>query len=230
MNNPKYNTFLKYLSSMDIEMLDIILEKDYYSDVPKSLFIEKLEGVFKEFKEHGNTELILHDGKCNSNECNLGKSGYSCVGNVTADHLDLVIEDNLEDIYHCRSFCVNDAVVKGEQIFLNFYEEDKIMFKGTSEHLILLQQTGKAIDELKVVRILNAVSLEYWLNKHQELCDTTGYEPNSKLNVFTTLYNGLTDLEGFLKVKPEAVRAIEEYSLFNPDEEAIGMVIQMGRI
>lgn len=198
MNN-QYQAFLNYLSKMDIGMLDLILDKQNYSDVPKELFIEKLGEVFKKFKELGNTELILNEGKCNSAECNFGKYGFSYRGNVSDHHLDLVIEENLEDIYHCRSFCTGDPVEKGQQLFLTFYEEDKITFKGTSEHLIKLQQTEKAIEELKQERIITEAYLIYWLNKYHKLSDNTGYEVNSRLTIFTNLYNAITDLESFLK-------------------------------
>ena len=51
-NASQYQTFLKYLSKRDIPMLDLILNKEVYSKVPKAIFMQELEQALAEFEEY----------------------------------------------------------------------------------------------------------------------------------------------------------------------------------
>lgn len=70
-----------FIQKMDIEMIDAFLDKNKtYQDFEKSIFIDKLQVAFEEFKERGDTFLISIEGRCNG--CDISKTGFSFVGNV----------------------------------------------------------------------------------------------------------------------------------------------------
>ena len=70
------------ISELDSKALKLILEDNVsYQDTTKTIFIEKLNEVFQEFKKEDD-KLIAYQGKCNSNECsNNNKKGISFIGN-----------------------------------------------------------------------------------------------------------------------------------------------------
>jgi len=93
-------TILNAFSLLDIETLRIHL-KDYdYQDTTKTVFLRALEKVFVNFKNAGDTELNIYEGKCIGKSCpNFGKKGFRFVGNKSKQrYLDLIFEIEGDDI------------------------------------------------------------------------------------------------------------------------------------
>jgi len=86
-------------------MLSIVLEDNKtYQNCSKSLFIKKLEGVFEEFIQSGNTYLKKHEGFCNAPSCNFKSKGYCFIGNKTAHYFEIIIDIKdgiVHDMYEC---------------------------------------------------------------------------------------------------------------------------------
>lgn len=60
------STVIKYFSEMDVEMLSIILDDNRtYQDATKVDFLNKVENLFKKFKNSGDTFLTPHLGNLN---------------------------------------------------------------------------------------------------------------------------------------------------------------------
>ena len=98
-----------FISQMDLEMLNALLDKKTYQDFPKWEFIMKLQRAFDEFAEAGETHLFIFPGRCNSCDCpNKGKSGYLFYSEKTKDYFNLIFEldDNrhVTDLYECSNF------------------------------------------------------------------------------------------------------------------------------
>ena len=81
------------ISEMDIKALELILEdKVSYQDTTKTIFLQKLKEVFKDFQKEDN-KLIPYEGKCKSDECsNKNKKGIAFVGNKSGRYINFIIE------------------------------------------------------------------------------------------------------------------------------------------
>lgn len=93
------------ISFMDINVLDFLLEEPTYMDLKKKDFLTKLQTAFNHFKKEGDKRLHPHKGKCQL--CQVGKIGFSFIGEESKDYIELVfdVKDNkLVDIYECNSF------------------------------------------------------------------------------------------------------------------------------
>ncbi|MFN8295706.1 MAG: hypothetical protein U0T69_05890 [Chitinophagales bacterium] len=98
-----------YIQEMDIEMIDLILDKDKtYQEFPKREFIEKLGDAFDIMKLLHNEKLIGYPGFCGSDDCpNQCKNGYSFIGNTSNHKIDLLFEvknGEIQDLFECSVF------------------------------------------------------------------------------------------------------------------------------
>ncbi len=103
-----------FIQKMDIEMIDAFLDKNKtYQDFEKSIFIDKLQVAFEEFKERGDTFLISIEGRCNG--CDISKTGFSFVGNVSRSHMDILFDtsnNQIDDLYECSRFKNNQPLIE----------------------------------------------------------------------------------------------------------------------
>lgn len=106
--NTQAETVLYFFQRLDIDMIKMLIDDaNTYQDFEKKLFLKKLDYVFDDLLQAGNTYLNRYDGFCNSEECNFKCKGYSFVGNVTNDYMDFIfdIRDNrVFDMYECSQF------------------------------------------------------------------------------------------------------------------------------
>ena len=106
---------------MDLEMLDLLLDDSRtYQEFTKRLFLSKLGRAFDEFRRAGDSFLTIHRGKCCSAACGLNRGGYSFVGSVSGNYMDLIIRVRkgiVQDIYECHSFNTRqEPPERGKQI------------------------------------------------------------------------------------------------------------------
>lgn len=104
---------IHFIQLIDIEMIDSLLDdKREYQDMRKDVFINKLGYALNEFIEAGDTYLKTTQGFCDSMICNYKCKGFSFVGNISGNFIDLIIEiENgfVIDIYECSHFKTNDC-------------------------------------------------------------------------------------------------------------------------
>jgi hypothetical protein len=119
---------LYFFQRMDISMLKLVLDDAHtYQDYEKKVFLKKLDYAFDDLLQAGNTYLNRYEGFCNSEECNFKCKGYSFVGNVTNDYMDLILEiknNKVTDIYECSKFVNSETdILKKENISIDTFEE-----------------------------------------------------------------------------------------------------------
>jgi replicative DNA helicase len=104
-NNDSITTAVKYyLQTMDIEMLECVLDMPEYQDTPKNIFLNKLEVLFDKFKNDSDTFFYTIKSKCGS--CRKGQEGFSFVGNNTGNYFNLLFYSNKEkliDLHECSN-------------------------------------------------------------------------------------------------------------------------------
>ena len=111
-----------FIKTMDIEMINTFLDDNLtYQGFEKYIFISKLQDAFEEFKNFGNKKFITHIGECNS--CNKGCKGFSFVGNMTNNYMDIIVESadgKIKDLYKCADFKnENSSLIKRNRIRIN---------------------------------------------------------------------------------------------------------------
>ena len=144
------------ISEMNLKALQIILEDKFsYQDTTKTIFLEKLEDVFKEFKKDDN-KLIAYQGKCNSDECtNKNKNGFSFVGNKSGRYINFIIEENengtVKDLYTCYDFCTDDKIIdkNKRKLDISVYKDEKVNFIPTSNYNFINKKSISAINEIQ---------------------------------------------------------------------------------
>ncbi|MEY2702156.1 MAG: hypothetical protein RLY43_789 [Bacteroidota bacterium] len=118
---------LYFFQRMDISMLKLVLDDARtYQDFEKKEFLKKLDYAYTTLLDAGNTYLNRYAGFCNSEECNFKCKGYSFVGNVTNDYMDLILEiknNKVTDIYECSKFINSETgILKNEKICIDTLE------------------------------------------------------------------------------------------------------------
>ncbi|WP_354361775.1 hypothetical protein [Pedobacter sp. UYP30] len=84
---------------------DILDDNLTYQDFPKNIFLYRMQMVFDDFAELGDTNLNSHIGNCN--DCNKCDVGLSFIGNRSNSYIDLIIKSTdgqITDIYECPNF------------------------------------------------------------------------------------------------------------------------------
>jgi hypothetical protein len=107
-----------FITQMDIDMLDALLDDKYYQVFTKQQYLDKLENAFQQFKDWGDTELIAYEGRCSN--CDPTKTGYTFVGNNSNNYITIIFkvrEDRVYNFDNCSALNINrpDVVLK-EQI------------------------------------------------------------------------------------------------------------------
>lgn len=115
-----------FLQRMDADMLNEILDETFtYQEMPKHIFLHKLSVALDDFANGGDTFLNCFSGNCGEEGCNYKCKGYSFIGNVTSNYMDLIIEvkrDKVVDMYECAVFKCNSFVTKNERVRIDRFE------------------------------------------------------------------------------------------------------------
>ncbi len=118
---------VQFIQRMDAEMVcDILDGSCTYQGFEKSVFIHKLDNVFNELIEAGDTFLNCYSGFCKSETCNYRCTGFSFIGNKSKNYLDLIIdvkEGIVYDIYECSDFkSINAGAHKNNRIRIHEFK------------------------------------------------------------------------------------------------------------
>jgi len=170
MNSEKIN-IVRSIEQMDAELFEMLLNVGKtYQYVRKSVFVNKINDVFNELIEGGDTLLNSYPGICKSNDCNNRFcSGYRFVGNVSNKYFELIFKESrneVDDIFQCFGLELdNPDVTKGERISYSIDAEYQDYFLLNSDFQSKKKICLAAMEELKQLKdiCLTIDVLEDWL-------------------------------------------------------------------
>ncbi|CAH0336592.1 hypothetical protein FVB9288_02300 [Flavobacterium sp. CECT 9288] len=210
------------ISEMNCKAIELILEdKITYQDTTKTIFLQKLQEVFKEFQKKDN-KLIAYEGKYNSDECiNINKKGIAFVGNKSGRYITFIIEENedgsLKDIYNCSDFYTDKRVIDENKRQLSFtiYDDEKVTFVPSASYDDLKNKSITALNEIQLFNDCEISKDEIftWIKRYEEL-----YISMNRINNFYKyhysfywLYEHINQIYKFLMIENEAKIAIDEF-------------------
>ena len=203
----------EYLSRMDIEMLDLILsDRNTYSDLNKSLFLEKLSNIFDAFKEAGDTRLELHLGECGN--CHKHCRGYTLLGNSSANYLDLLVSQEggeVKDIFYCSDLINYREIEKNTGYTLSFDFEETAEYTEDPDYTLLVHQCDQAMLywQKRENEIAEFDSINFWLETHATLYDECiSYFMYARHDAFFELYRKLNLLKDIYAQKDVIYREV----------------------
>ena len=226
--NPK-DLILKYISEMDSEMLSMVLsDEQTYQEATKTVFLEKLEELFVEFRENGNTQLTPYIGTCGSEDCtNRGCTGYSFVGEASKESIDLIFEESegiVKDIYNCN-FMLSEYKDRDNchSKFLYVSPDEEAKYIPSPDYLYKVQLCQKAIDEISSTdkTYLTKDDYIYWLEKYKGLKDSLKdiHIVFNKTGVFSDIYFSFSEMVEFLEYEADAFKGLQEFKLIDVSNE-----------
>ena len=218
------------ISEMNSKALELILEDNVsYQDTTKTIFLEKLNEVFQEFKKEDD-KLMAYQGKCNSNECsNNIKKGISFIGNKSGRYINFIIEEEKEgavkDIYTCSVFCTDVNIIdeNKRQLSITVYKDEKVNFTPTSSYNYINNKSITAIHEIKQFSDREILKEEIitWIKEYEELYNSfTWTNKFYKYHYsFYWLYYHINEIYKFLIIENEAKIAIDEFKSIDLNNE-----------
>lgn len=230
---------IEAIASMNNSLLEVLLD-DYkiYQDCAKETFLEKINGIFEEFKEKKDTELMPFKGKCNSTSCeNKGCTGYSFVGNVSKSYLCLIFEEtenNFKDICHCYQF-KTEQKIKGlkEKHSFDIEDDEKAFFNQSPEYLVKATGAENAFSEISTTppQLLDFEQLSYWVDKYAVLSESIGeydiFQSKMKWTPFASLYSDLKDIKDYLDMNFKQIRnAHKQYKTLKTEQNYLDWLVK----
>ena len=218
------------ISEMDCKAIELILEDNVsYQDTTKSIFLQKLKEVFKDFQKEDN-KLIPYEGKCNSDKCsNKNKKGIAFVGNKSRRYINFIIEQNedstVKDIYTCSGFFTNENVIdeNKRKLDISVYNDEKVNFTPSSSYNYLKNKSITALNEIKQLNNCEISKEEIitWIKSYEELYNSMNWINNFYKHhySFYWLYYHINEIYKFLIIENEAKIAINEFKYINLDNE-----------
>ncbi len=229
MSKNKKQLIIESFQNMNLNMLEVLLDDNRtYQGASKEVFLKKISDAFHEFKSDGDTFLEAFNGVCTSNLCpNKGCKGYSFIGNMTNNHIDLIFEEEDEEIieiYHCNSFSTDNVNINREKLIsIDIMDDERVGYKPSVEFLILVQKCKKAYDELMAYKneIIDKKVYFEWLEKFKDLfeSDLFFHYNVDDYNNFNTLYFNMKELKEFLQSDNSAKDAIIEFEELDKTNE-----------
>ena len=222
INRSKKN-IVKAIEKMDLISLSRLFDENLtYQDLTKDIFLEKLNELFIELKEH-DTHLVANKGFCNSEECsNKGKNGFMFCGNKSGKHFNFVFDQDesgvVNELFHCNKFqCESQHAVdeNKKELMLKVYEEDKANFVPSSDYLFKNTNSINAISELKSIKSLEITKEEIisWLDKHKEFYESLDWMSFNYKNLskFYDSYNHISKINDFFNLEEVCFNAFKVY-------------------
>jgi hypothetical protein len=224
------SSLINAISEMDSKALELFLEDNVsYQDTTKTIFLQKLKEVFKDFQKEDN-KLIPYEGICNSDKCtNKNKRGIAFAGNKSGRYINFIIEENedgsVKDIYTCSVFCTNENVINENKSKLNItvYNDEKVNFTPSSSYNYLKNKSITALNEIKQLNDceISKEQIITWIKSYEELYNSMNWINNFYKHhySFYWLYYHINEIYKFLIIENEAKIAIDEFKYINLDNE-----------
>ena len=214
---------------LDVNKLHAMLDDNRtYQDTSKDFFLSKVGELFEVYKKAGDTKLTAFAGRCCSGECpNLGREGFSFVGNLSKYHLNIIIEGNTDevtDMYYCSDFLPNDDLEVTRELEIDIRDDEQVIFKPSIQYLITSEKCLAAIDDLKdfSINIIAKENYLYWLAKHREMFRSFVLPPirYRKYDDFFNLYSIINCFFNWVTYEQELETAIIAFNAMDQSDEA----------
>ena len=215
----KKEAIIKAITKMDINLLDVVLDDNKsYMDVPKGLFLEKLEMEFQTLKKQGITNFDkVYKGTCN--QCYKGCAGFTFL-TKNLDYLDLLFlekDNEIVDIFRCSDLSNTEEIKKEKGIYLSFNEDEKTDYIPSSNILRKQKKTQTAEREFEKFNNTTIVldTLLIWFEKATKAYNNLHLREAIYYNCFKSFNSKYNTVWGasFLKTHHQiAKKAIEEFN------------------
>lgn len=217
---------IKAFSEMNISLLEVLLDdNNTYQKASKEMFLEKMNVVFEQFKQSGDTSLLPYTGICNSKSCrNKGCSGFSFIGNYSNSYVDLVFDEDkndYEDIYNCSSFKTKKrSKPKKDRLNFDIGLDEQVRYSPSPSKAKAFQDCKTACNEFleSQNQILTKEFLLYWLERNRKLLEYLEDESNeffifvySSIDNFRSLFYNIERRIKYIEFHLLASKAMEEY-------------------
>jgi hypothetical protein len=230
-SNPthKKNLILDSFCKMNIGMLSVLLDDDKtYDDAEKEVFLAKMEIIFEQFRNDGDSELIPSRGNCGSKKCSsAGCSGYAFEGNLSGMFMALIFketEEDVTDIFQCSQF-ETPTEIGDEQLTYYIQEDERTDFTPPLDYWTKRQRCQEAFDELNAFKneVLHKDIYLPWLRKYASLYKATSGLENryAAYDVFHSLYFNFKELAEFLELSASTEQAVEEFRVLQYEDEVL---------
>ncbi len=219
---------LHAIKTLDFNALVLLLDHNKsYMDVPKSLFLERLEESIMEQlgKDFKGFDRVIK-GICSS--CNKGCDAYSFQSKGYPS-LNLFFEmqkDEINDIYLCCHLIHDDATEEFIDFF--FYKEETERFIPTERYLFDKQRADQAVEEFNKMTKDKYVAIEnlfYWNEKFKDLTDAFGwhhgYHPYKYLVEFDSICRDICDFVELYETVNTAKKAMREYKKIANEKDLV---------
>ena len=219
---------IKHFTEMNISGLNQALsDNSTYFKCTKEVFLKKLQEVFHQFKEEGDTKLIYYKGSCGSSGCgNYGTSGHCFIGNKSGIYFSFIFEDNNLIDNWCICY---DFKVKPDTIKLKYKMPFSIDYKEEANYRNTFQQYPPFVElkNLEVDGVLPMDRIEWWLLKYKEQFESYSEEqdligmfgkPNDS-SVFVNLFNDLDELSQIKRKSKLLEKEVKEYYKIKDSEQ-----------
>lgn len=241
---------LDCFSKMDIQGLRLFLKKEYtYQEANQNIFLDKIDAIFNDLKESGDTELIIYKGYCMEISCNpdLIRTGYRFVGNNSGDYLSLRFVTDTEngldvtdilDIFSCGCLSVQEPMLRigvRKIVDISFFE--RAGFKWPIE--VLMHNDLAKIGVSKLTKNselgIQFSDIESWLLEFQNSMDffkenIRKFYEESWID-FMDLYNELNELVySIRKMEQMELLDISDLTLEKDEKIAIQWILRMEEI
>ncbi len=219
---------IQAFKSLDFDALHYLLDnKRSYMNVSKDLFLSKLKQEIDRYSDLSLFEKVI-EGTCY--HCNKGCKAYK----FTAENLpslNLFFEENegiVTDIYLCNALKVDTPDENDWNIYLSFFEEEKVNFVPSLKYHIDLQKVENATEDFNNLAASNLVPIQeliHWYNKYKSLADELNLNnPFDNLNYkafehLDSLYSKVSLLIYNFDKNYLAQEALREYQRINRDDE-----------
>jgi hypothetical protein len=102
------DAFVHFFKRMDLEMIDIVLDRETYMEIPKAKFMGRLERAFEMLKGFSDWQLKENHGTCLGKGCeHFLDRAIEFAGNRSGYRIALVLlvkDGKIEDIAECARF------------------------------------------------------------------------------------------------------------------------------
>lgn len=231
---------IKAISHMKTNNLKVLLKDKYiYNEITKELFIKKLNQIFKELKNAGDTELFYYQGICSKKNisCNhCGKKGFRFVVNQSNNYLDLIFEIDKNDIKNiniCYSF-ETDIKFEGlkEFVDISINLDDRETFNKTPEYWSKVNAAEAAYLEIVTspTKKIDFDEVCYWVDKYlftnKRIGNNIIFDPTMRWSDFSSLYYELDEIKIFINDNlPKIIEANKSLEQSISETELIVWVI-----
>jgi hypothetical protein len=232
----KKSLIIKAFSEMNISLLEVLLDdNNTYQNATKETFLEKLNVVFEQFKQSGDTTLLLFAGKCNGKSCDSYKhKGYSFVGNHSHSFIDFIFDEteiDFKDIYHCCDMKAKEVDIKKKsKFYIEVRLDEKAKYSPSPSKAKVFQKCKDAYNEIvksKHQIITNEILIS-WLERNRSLYNHIEDNSNGFLILvyrsvdnFRNLYISIESRIKYIESQLPAYKALEEYKNLDVSLEPI---------